>query len=51
MRTDGKYCVEPKTEEMIFRIKERLLDNKTGKPGKCRTQNFSNTNPMDPDEI
>ena len=46
----GKYCLGDKIEEMIYKIREKIRDDKVVKPGSCRTTDFSNANPMDPEK-
>ena len=36
---------------MIYKNRERIRDDKIVKPGSCRTRDFSNANPMDPEKI
>ena len=49
-QTYNKYCLGAKIEEMIYKNRERILDDKIVKPGSCRSRNFSNANPMDPEK-
>ena len=51
IQTYGKYCLGAKIEEMIYKNRERIRDDKIVKPGSCRTRYFSNANPMDPEKI
>ena len=50
-QTYNKYCLGAKIEEMIYKNRERIRDDKIVKPGSCRTRDFSNANPMDPEKI
>ena len=36
---------------MIYKNRERIWDDKIAKPGSCRTRDFSNANPVDPEKI
>ena len=47
-QTYDKYCLGAKIQEMIYKNRERIRDDKIVKPGSCRTRDFSNANPMDP---
>ena len=50
-QTYDKYCLGAKIEKMIYKNRERIRDDKIVKPGSCRTRDFSNANPMDPEKI
>ena len=43
----NKYCLGTKIEEMTYKNRERIRDEKIVKPHSCRTRDFSNANPMD----
>ena len=45
-QTYDKYCLRAKIEEIIYKNREKIRDNKTVKSGTCRTRYFSNANPM-----
>ena len=49
-QTYVKYCLGAKIKEMIYKNRERTWDDKIVKPGSCRTRDFSNANPMDPEK-
>ena len=40
-----------KIEEMIYKNRERIWDDEIAKPDSCRTRDFSNANPMDPEKV
>ena len=46
-----KYCLGAKIEEMIYKNREIIWDDKIVKAGTCRTIDFSNANPMDPEKF
>ena len=50
-QTYDKYCLGAKIEGMIHKNRERIRDDKIVKPGSCRTTDFSNANPMDPEKV
>ena len=50
-QTYDKYCLGAKIQEMIYKNRERIRDDKIVKPGTCRTRDFSNANPMDLEKI
>ena len=50
-QTYDKYCLGATIEEMIYKNRERIRDDKCVKPGSCRTRDFSNARPMDPEKI
>ena len=50
-QTYDKYCLRAKIEEIIYKNRERIRDDKIVKPGTCRTRDFSNANPMDLEKI
>ena len=36
---------------MIYKNRERIWDDEIAKPDSCRTRDFSNANPMDPEKV
>ena len=50
-QTYDKHCLGAKIEEKIYKNGERTRDDKIVKPGSCRTSDFINANPMDPEKI
>ena len=36
---------------MIYKNREKIRNDKIVKPGSCRTRDFSNANPMDPEKM
>ena len=50
-QTYDNYCLGAKIEQMIYKNRERIQDDKIVKQGSCRTRDFSIANPMDPEKI
>ena len=50
-QTYDKYCRGAKIEQMIYKNRERIWDDKIVKPGSSRARDFSNANPTDPEKF